>query len=297
MLDARDTFLIDATGFLEAGQKSFLGAFLLLVDGEDHTFLFGVLRDLLQLRRNLGINRGVFVVGEEGYQVATGANIAKTVSFLKQLGMAVVHDSHVRVLDLCVGLASLVSHVVTRDRNLLQLAKDPCRVIFLNDKDGIEVFTSESVVSRFGVTPDSIPGFMALTSGPAQTLLTKREAIAVLQQPGDLAGKIADPSVFSSRKIRNTLKANGAVILRRVNQFSPSGCCPCLDVARKELEFDIDNDDNYRLLAAHRFYSLRRLLPKPTKGRVFEGQIDQSPRNYRVITTAADLQKVVTELG
>ena len=185
MPDTQDIFLIDGTGFLSASQKSFLGASLLVVDGEDQTFLFGVIRDLLRLRQMLGINRGVFVVGEEAHQVTTHANVEKTIAFLKQLGIAVVQDSHICVLDLCVGLATLVTHLVTHEQSLVQFAKDGHRVILL-DKEDIEVLTSETVISRFSVTPDSVPAFLALTSGPAHSVLTKREAIAVLQQPGDL---------------------------------------------------------------------------------------------------------------
>jgi hypothetical protein len=71
------------------------------------------------------------LIGEEAHQITTDANIEKTVAFLKQLGIAVVHDSHVHVLDRCAGLASLVTHVVTQDRSLLQLAKDGRRVVLL----------------------------------------------------------------------------------------------------------------------------------------------------------------------
>ncbi len=296
MPDTRDIFLIDGAGFFEKSQKSFLGAPLLVVDGEDHTFLFGVIRDLLRLRCKLGINRGVFVVGEEAHQITTDTNIEKTIAFLQQLRIAVVHDFHARVLDLCVALASLASHVVTHDRSLLQLANDDCRVILLDNED-IEVFTSETVISRFGVTRDCVPDFLALTSGPAHTVLTKREALVVLQQPGDLVGKIADPSVLPSRQIRSKVKANGDVILRRLKQFSPKGRCPRLPVNREQLEVDIDNDDNRRLLAAHAFHSLGRLLARPATVRLVPQAIQPSSHNYHVIMTEVDLERVAAELS
>ena len=295
MPDTQDIFLIDGTGFLSASQKSFLGASLLVVDGEDQTFLFGVIRDLLRLRQMLGINRGVFVVGEEAHQVTTDANVEKTIAFLKQLGIAVVQDSHICVLDLCVGLATLVTHLVTHDQSLVQFAKDGHRVILLDKKD-IEVLTSETVISRFSVTPDSVPAFLALTSGPAHSVLTKREAIAVLQQPGDLAVKIADPSVLASRQIRNKLKTNGDVILRRLKQLSPSGRCPCLHINPNQLEVDIDNNDNRWLLTAHGFHSLRRLLPRPTKVPPVPQATKQRSPNYHGIATEADLQRIAEEL-
>ena len=295
MPDSPDIFLIDGTGLLEASQKSFLGAPLLVVDGEDHTFLFGVIRDLLRLRQKLGINHGVFVIGEEAHQITTDANIEKTVGFLKQFGIAVVHDSHVRVLDLCVGLASLMTHVVTHDRSLLQLAKEGRRVV-LFEKGEMEVFCCETVISRFGVTPDTVPAFQALTSGQEHAVLTKREAIALLQQPGDLAEKIADPSGVSSRKIRNKLKANGDVILRRLKQFSRSDPCPCIDVNREQLKIEIDSDDNGELLASHAFYSLRRLLQRPAKIPLVPQGVNLASPKFHVIETDTNLQSAVAEL-
>jgi DNA polymerase-1 len=295
MADVADIFLIDGTGFLEASQKSFLGAPLLVVNGEDHTFLFGVMRDLLRLRQKLGINHGVFVIGEEAHQITTDANIEKTVTFLKQFGIAVVHDPHVRALDLCAGLASLVTHVVTQDRGLLQLAKEGRRVV-LFDEEAIDVFTCETVISRFSITPDSVPGFLALTSGAEHAVLTRREAIALLQQPGGLAEKIADPSVVSSRKIRNKLKANGDVILRRLKQFSPSGHSPCLHLHREQLKIDIDSDDNGQLLATHAFYSLRRLLRRPAKIPLGPQEANLASPNFQVIETEMGLQSAVAAL-
>jgi hypothetical protein len=62
MVEAGNTFLIDLTGFLEASQKAFLVAPCLLMGGEDQTFVFGVVRDLLQLRCRLGMNRVIVVI-------------------------------------------------------------------------------------------------------------------------------------------------------------------------------------------------------------------------------------------
>jgi hypothetical protein len=78
---------------------------------------------------------------------------------LTQLGVPVVHDPHKRMIDLCVGAASIVSHIVTHDLNLLQLATGDRRVVLLKGKNDIEVFNAESVVSRFGVAPTGSPAF------------------------------------------------------------------------------------------------------------------------------------------
>ena len=192
MIDTRETFLIDGTALFDASNKAFLGIPILMVDGEDYTFLFGVVRDLLHLRQNIGIDKGLFVVGREAHEVTSVANVDKTVSFLRQFGIAVVHDPSASVLDLCVYLASLATCVVTHDRRLLLLASDARRIILLNDKNEREVYGPDTVKARFGVPPSLVPAFLALTHGPPATVVTRREAIAVLEQSGDLAAKIAD---------------------------------------------------------------------------------------------------------
>lgn len=298
MIDAAGTFLIDGTGFFEASHKAFLGVTVLVVDGEDWTFLFGVVRDLLQLRQTLGITKGLFVIGAEAYQVTSASNIQKTASFLEQIGITVVHDPRSRALDLCVRFASLTTFVVTHNRALLLLAKDGRRILLLKDAGRCEFFESETLLSRFGVTTDSVPVFLALTDGPKDTVLTNREAIAVLEPPGDLADKILDSSVLSSRQLRNKLMKNGAVILSRLKQFSPTGCCASLDVDQGNLAIDIDNNLTATCLAKRGFHSLIRLLPQPpTITTVFTEERKQRPFDYHAIVTLEDLQRLARVVG
>jgi DNA polymerase I-like protein with 3'-5' exonuclease and polymerase domains len=216
------------------------------------------------------------------------------ISFLRRFGIAVLHDPHHRVLDLCLGIAS-AEFLVTHDRRLLVLAKDHRRIVLLRYGDEPKVVTSETIISMFGVTADLLPAFLALTDGLGPTVLTKREAMAVLERPGDLAEKIADLSLFSSRQIRNKLAKNGTLILDRLKQLSPSACCSCSDGTN--LEVDIDNDLNVQLLATHAFHSLSRLLPRPAKVHILSEQAKRSPKAYHAIVTLENLQRLVTELG
>ncbi len=296
MIDTEETFLIDGTGVFEAIHKSFVGVPLLVVDGEDYTFLFGVIRDLLQLRQTIGIDKGLFVVGKEAHSITSNANIEKTVSFLQQFGISVVHDPQASVLDLCVGLASLATCFVTHDRRLLLFASDGRRIILLNDKNEKEVYSSDTVISRLGVTPDLVPQFLALTDGPQPDVVTRREAIAFLKLPGDLPEKIAEPPITLSRQLRSKLMKQGAGILERLKRFSPS-VGSCLDVNERDTDIAINNERNIHLLARYGFYSLRRLLTRPAKASITTEQTQRRPRDYQAITTIEDLQRVVTALG
>jgi len=297
MAETQETFLIDSTGLFEASQKAFLGIPLLLVDGEDYTFLFGLIRDLLYLIQSIGIGRGVFVIGREAHRITSVANIEKTISSLHELGIAVVHDSFASVLDLCARLASVATCLVTHNRNLLMFANDDRRVTLINDKGERDVYCSDTVISRFGVTPGLLPEFRALTEGPQPTVLTRREAIAVLQQSGDLATKIAEPSIFLSRQLRSKFKEHGTVILERLKQFSPSGPCSRLDVGQMDLGIDLDNGRSVQFLAKYGFYSLRRLLPRLAKTHFAEEQSNPRPRDYQAIIAPEDLQRFVTVVG
>lgn len=296
MIDARETFLIDGAGLFAASHRAFRGAPLLVVDAEDYTFVFGVIRDLLQLRQSLGIARGLFVIGGEAHKVTSSANLERTVTFLKQLGIPVVHDPLASVLDLSLKLAPLATYVVTHDRRLLLLAAGGRRVVLLKEGFESEVYDSETVLSKVGVRPDLVPAFLALTDGPPLTIVTKREAIAMLEGAGDLTAAIADPSRIPSRHLRSRLRANGDIILQRLQQVSPGGYCSRLDLTRGDLEIDIDNERAVGVLAAHRFHSLRRLLPRPAKANIVTEETKPGPRDYHAIITHEDLHRLVTVL-
>jgi len=296
MMSTRETFLIDGTGLFAACHRAFLGARLLVVGGHDHTVLYGVIRNLLQIRQSFGIGRGIFVIGKEAHTATSVVNIEKTMNVLKQLRIAVVHDPVAPVLDLCLNLAPIAAYVVTYDRSLLQLAAGGRHIILLKDGSESDVYGSETVLSRFGVKPDLVPAFLALTDGTQPTVLTKREAIAVLEYPGDLTAKIANPSMIPSRVLRNKLTANAEVILKHLQQMSPSGCCSDMDLKPGDFEIGIDTGRAAAVLAAHGFHSLRRLLPRPAKVNVVTGQSNPGPQDYHAIVTHEDLRRLVTVL-
>jgi DNA polymerase-1 len=296
VIDTRETFLIDGTGLFAASHKAFLGVPVLVVDAEDYTFVFGVIKALLQLRQSFGIARGLFVIGGEAHKVTSIVNVERTATFLKQLGIPVVHDPVTRVLDLSLKLAPLVTYVATHDRNLLLLAAYGRRILLLKEGSESEVYGCETVLSKCGVRPDLVPAFLALTDGPPLTTLSKGEAIALLEHTGDLAAVIADPSRIPSRHLRSKLRVNGEVILQRFQQWSPSGCCPRPDLNRRDLEIDVDNDRAVAVLAAHGFHSLRRLLPRPGKVDIVTGETKPIPSDYHAIITHEDLRRLVTVL-
>ena len=91
MVSAKRTYLVDTTFILRQTAEAFHGAPLLVVDGKDHTFAYGFLRDLFHARRALGLTRGILVVGTEGHVAATDDDVTGVVELAKVLGLPVVH--------------------------------------------------------------------------------------------------------------------------------------------------------------------------------------------------------------
>jgi DNA polymerase-1 len=291
-----DTFLIDATSLLHTSHKAFLSAPLLVVDGEDHTFLFGVLRDILRLRRSLGIDRGLVVVAADAYHVAPTLNIQKIVSFLEDFGILVIHEPEHSVLDVCASLAPHITRFVTQNRSLFFLATDTRAVVLLRDGNEPEILTSPAVFSKLGIRTKAIPSFLALTEGSKPTVLTKRQAIALLERQQDLARILDDISVISARQIKNKLIENKAVLLERLKRFSVSNCPPICDINPKAMEIDIDNDRCAQLLHARRFHSLVRLLPRPPKVEILTTISKPRSENYHAVQTPQALQRLVARI-
>jgi hypothetical protein len=93
MVMAHNRFLIDSRFIVERTHKTFLGAPLMMAAGRDHTFTFGCMRDFLRLRRDLGINAGVLILGKEAYSVIPRDSILDLFALLEELKIPHVHDS------------------------------------------------------------------------------------------------------------------------------------------------------------------------------------------------------------
>lgn len=82
---ADSLFVIDSTFLLETSHNTFYGAPLLHdSSGRDTTMLFGFARDLLRLRKQLGMRKALIVIGDTGSCVP-GPLVSDTVDLLKRL--------------------------------------------------------------------------------------------------------------------------------------------------------------------------------------------------------------------
>ena len=107
-----DLFLIDSTFLLKASEAAFLGAPLLVdPEGRDHTHVFGVLRDILKLRKRVGIRQAAIIVGQESVAATSEPLLADLLSFLAELRVTVVRDDRAPVVDISGRYAELYGSI------------------------------------------------------------------------------------------------------------------------------------------------------------------------------------------
>ena len=142
---ADSLFVVDSTFLLETSRNSFHGAPLLQdSSGRDTTMLFGFARDLLRLRKQLGIRKALVVIGNDG-PCLTNSLVSDTIDFLKRLRVPVLYAKGVRVGDVCAALVDRCTWVVTGNKAMLQLTSDRCGVILPKKGNVLNVFTVASI--------------------------------------------------------------------------------------------------------------------------------------------------------
>jgi hypothetical protein len=184
---AHDLFVIDATFLVGASHQAFLGVPLLEVDGIDHTFTYGICRDLLRLRQVLGAARLMVTFSSETYAASDHTQkVNLTAKFLKELGLPVVDEPKCATVDICMALIEGASHFVSANLSLLQFAEHGLIVIMADARKGYTVYDASTVRTKFGVAPALIPDLLALTKAPRDSRLTNPQAVRLLERFGGL---------------------------------------------------------------------------------------------------------------
>jgi hypothetical protein len=263
MVAAR-SFLIDATFLLDDAEKAFLGvAAIVDLQGRNNSVVYGAIRDMLRLRRTLGIVNGVIVIGAEATKASTTPNIENLRDCLGALGTYVVYE-----LNTCVGTLSRSIledrkewWIVTRDKALMQLAGPSCGIIVTAEGKPPEVVTAEKLVTDFGIRPDQVPSFLALTEDGLGAALSAKQAVRLLELHGTLDGIFEKTAAIAAPpKIKKHLIENRVALLGRLAdltvQNGNSTAAPTYELVRNDGE-------SKRALKVFGFPSLGRLLAHP----------------------------------
>ena len=169
-------FLIDSTFLFKASEAAFMGAPLLVdKDKRDHTKTFGVVRDLLRLRKTFGIRSAAVVVGEESLAATTDAVVVDVLALLRQISASVLRLDGARVVDVCAQMASSVHWIISTNPSVQQLVGDSLGVLIPRASDDAEVVTKKTLGDA-GMRPEWVPAVLALSDGK-DAPLKRRQAV------------------------------------------------------------------------------------------------------------------------
>ena len=182
MVITEKRFLIDASFIVDQVHKTFLGSPLITVQGKDHTFLFGFVRDLLRLRRNLGIGAGAIVLGKEVCSTISHDEVLTLAVILSELKIPHVHDPLNPALNIIGAMRNAFTHIVTTDEAFLQFCADQIVVLRRSVKQlEWDWVSSDLAEKRLGIVPDKIPVYLALTDQSSSSVLTNKQAIRLVE--------------------------------------------------------------------------------------------------------------------
>jgi hypothetical protein len=238
MVSTESRFLIDTLFIFERTYKTFFGTPLLTVDRSDHTLTYGFVRDLLRLRRKLGIRTAVLIIGKDVHAITADKNIENVILLLKELMIPYIRDSQNLGLHVVGSLWPRFSHIVTRDRRFLQLSGTNVRIILVQKgtRNQYDLMSAETVRKALGVAPPDMPTYLALTEIGNAEKLTNRQAVRLIELYGNVPSLYENLSDVASLQIRKTLLASECRIREALWPQPVQACltlipCPHLDRA------------------------------------------------------------------
>ena len=216
-------FLIDSTFLFEATEAAFRGAFLLVdEEGRDHTRTFGVVRDLLRLRKMFGIRNAAIVLGADSLAATSEEVVNDLLPLLLQMNASVLRVDNVSVADICAQVASSAHWIISNNPAVQQLVGDSLGVLIPNVGDGTKVITMKTLVDA-GMRPEWVPAVLALSDG-GDAPLTRRQAVRLLEVYGSLEAALADASSAPSADWKRKIAPNkdGLLQIERVLRIRPA---------------------------------------------------------------------------
>ena len=287
---AERSFVIDATFLLDDAEKAFFGSAPLVDGGGRNTsVVYGAVRDMLRLRRTLGITQGVVVVGADAEDVSSALNLKNFTDCLMGIGTNVLYEPSVRVGAICRSmlLDRKAAWIVTRNKSLMQLVNARCGVILASESSPPEVTTEDALATRHHIRPEQVPSFLALTDAELPESLTTKQAVRLLEVYGTLnAAFDATGTDPISPKTRRYLSANKAMLLARLQDLTvidPIGArwtVPMGSIVRNDRECR-------RVFKDYGFPSLGRLLESPRKVNLMHTARDNNHAYVAVVDRAS----------
>jgi len=266
MVTDRGIFLIDSSSLFEETHKTFLGTPLIVEGGKDNTFLYGFLKYLLTLRFKLGISAAVALISRECWSGASEQEVKEAAQLIAEIGIPLINDKKSSIIDICHKYAPTAGAIYSENELLLQFARKDLCIVRSNDTNGYDYLFSDTVLQKYGVTPDRIPTFLALTSGPKDSVITRNQAVRLIDVFGDLEEIFAGRSSFPNPGLRANLTENEGIIFARYQILTPSERGHDRLISKSGgFPHSLNTERNVGLLHSLGLHSLTRLLSLPSK--------------------------------
>ena len=243
-----------------------MGTPLIAEGGKDNTFLYGFLKYLLTLRFKLGISAAVVLISRECWSGASEQEVKEAAQLIAEIGIPVINEKNSSIVDICHKYAPTARAIYSENEALLQFARRDLCIVRSNDANGYDYLFSDTVLQKYGVTPDRIPTFLALTSGPKDSVITRNQAVRLIDVFGNLEEILAGRSSFPNPGLRANLTENEGIILARYQILIPSekGNDQLISKSGGFPHF-LNTEKNVELLHSLGLHSLTRLLGLPSK--------------------------------
>ncbi len=290
---ADSLFVIDSTFLLEASRNSFHSAPLLQdSSGRDTTMLFGFARDLLRLRKQLGMRKALVVIGDDG-PCLPDSLVSDAIDFLNRLRVPALYAKGVRVGDVCAALADRCNWIVTGNKAMLQLTSDRCGVILPKKGNELDVVTVTSIKDHLGVSPSQVASLFALTEkNGSDSVVTERQAVRLLELHGTLETVLKKAGAGDLGQVARKLVTRSDALRERCRELQFTAAL-FGDVKGRfaETYFIEEAEAAASVLKEYGFWSLVRLLPFPERELV---RAEENPprSDYRAGRTRSELDEL-----
>jgi DNA polymerase-1 len=196
--------------------------------------------------------------------------------------------------------AGLQAVIVSSDKDLCQLVRDPDIVILREDKTGETWFDEAGVKARLGVTPQQVVDWLGLMGDSSDNIpgapgIGEKGAVGLIEQFGSIEGALAGWEEVKKKTYRESLRDNAEIIrlsreLARIETNAPV----TLDLNSLITE-EPDREAAYQLFTELEFNQLAREFADAAKPLQAEATAPTT-KQYRHVKFVDELKKLSNSL-
>jgi DNA polymerase-1 len=186
-------------------------------------------------------------------------------------------DDIIATLAKRAGEGNIETIIFTLDKDLMQLVSENVKVLNMR-QEGVELYDRSKVEEKFGIPPDKINDFLALSGDPSDNIpgiegIGKKTAVKLLNKFDSLEGIFSNIDKIKDSSIKNKLmgkeeEANRWKDLTRLEKDTP------ISEELNDLEYKGVDPENLKNLLTHfEFYSLMEEWLKK----------EDHPKNFKIV--------------